>query len=345
MTSEDNHRDNVVPFPGAVKQLIEQGLDALKQNKYEESIEKFKLALNRAPDNEPAATGLLVAYTQIGRLYEGKEWAEQLLHEGRGDYFEVLQMYITLLTQLGDYHGVVQTLEAVQSESQFPPHLAEHFFELLHLARTMAEEEDQGYHLEKNSPPPEGDIVFPEEIMHQLETGDLPRQFQALSMLKDYHSEAVIQRLKDMLVDLDINSVLKSFILFLLKDWNITQKVTIQKGEKKTEESPGHLPAMEEIPAVKRVSSYLNDQLGQMDPSLLDAAKQIWQQVVLDAYPFEPPAYSVEAWGAALHYEAKMYLGQMPCFDDLCRYHQTEEKETEECLEMVTSLDETGFPF
>ncbi|PSL44006.1 hypothetical protein B0H94_10963 [Salsuginibacillus halophilus] len=346
---KDNERQqNIVHFPGSLERLVEQGMEHFRSRELSEAIEKFKQALAWDETNEQASVGLLLTYTESGHVEEGIALALKMLQQDRADYFEVMQLYITLLMQQGSYEEVVSTLQAVQQETQYPADMAEYFFEMMELANRMMGE-DFNQNLTEGSSEDEmldpDDAVLPEETLLQLEQGEAPQQWQALSILKKYPSLEVKARLGHLLVQDELSPVIKTFILFLLRDWEVNEEVEVIKAEGTTKLVPANIGRLENAPWAEPVFTALQNHLEADNITLYEAASQIWYQALLKAFPFPPAEAEDDEWLAALHYEALTYYGDLPCFEDLTRKYDVDQIRVKDLLRVIHQLnEETGFP-
>ncbi len=168
--------DNVILFPGLVAKLVEKGMASLKEKKYYDALTYFKQSTDLEPKHPQARYGLVITNIELRQLEEAKKHCESMLNEGIGDYYDVLQVYVSLLVQLGDYQEVVDLLEVVIAEEKLPPKMAESFFHLLEFSRQMTGNE--------NDEDIEGNLleVAPsrKELIQALEKGDPDQQWGAI---------------------------------------------------------------------------------------------------------------------------------------------------------------------
>ncbi|WP_100399800.1 tetratricopeptide repeat protein [Bacillus sp. FJAT-44742] len=322
---QENEKGKVIQFPGAANTLVERGLDHLKKGNPKEGVAMFQEALAHDPDNEQASYGLLLAYADAGDLKEGKRLAETMLQEAKGEYFEVLQVYISILAQLGEYKKVVSTLEAVQSETRFPAHLAEPFFEMMALSKSMIEADEQSRTLVEDEEELQMSREAAGTALNLLTSGSFEQQWQALSLLKGEKSSIELRDFEQVMKSEKAFPVIKSFILLLLKDRGISQEVTIVKKEMGITVVPEELPSFEEIEPVPSIFSLLDEHLGQSDPSLFNTAHHLLKQISLHYYPFSLEPKEAGAWAAAIHHEAATHFGQEPDVQELARLYETDE--------------------
>ena len=59
--------------------------------------------------------------------------------KGIGDYFQMVDLYLTILIQLHEYQEIVITIEALLDEKEIPPEKHDHFLTILQFSRRMAD--------------------------------------------------------------------------------------------------------------------------------------------------------------------------------------------------------------
>ncbi len=302
--SENKKEDKIIPFPGSAQQLVKLGMKQLKYGDNKAAYYSFREALFHDPIHDEASYGLLLAYADSGRLYEGKDWAERMLNEARGDYFEVLQVYVSILAQLEEYERVTTVLEAVLEEDQFPSHMAEKLYELLELSQYMSHAEMEAFMPDEKK----AAVLHSTNWKKQLQNGTTEQRLSALRELRNQKPESVLPAIESLLADPEFSPLMQSFLLLLLKDWQIEKQVWVNKLSRKGEFSPVSLPVIEESNSYIQPAQLLESKLEQENPILLKNALHLMKQLYLYYYPF-PPSLEMEALAAVMHYEAAEQAG------------------------------------
>lgn len=303
----------VVSFPGAAGKLVKQGLEQLKAGEKEQAVDVFRQALMHESRNPDASYGLLLAYAEAGYLQEAAGWAEELLKDNTSDFLEILHVYVPVLAQLGRYDQVIETLDEVQNTKEVPGHLREQFQELYALADGMThmQVETKEYNTmpeERSSLPVEWEMV--------LQMGTEDQKLHVLNVLRKEGPEKWMPAIRELLARQETSPLMKSFLLLLLKDWQIEDAVWVQKLGRKGEFAPSTLPALEESSSYTESSFLLDRSLGDKDPVLLQHAKELLQQLLLYYYPF-PPSVQIEVLAAVLHFETFRQFEPLPDEQDI----------------------------
>ncbi|SFE69654.1 tetratricopeptide repeat protein [Alteribacillus iranensis] len=319
-----NERDkdnNIIPFPGSAGKLVTLGLRSLKAGDCEEALQYFLEALAHDPHHEEASYGLLLAFADSGRLQEGREWAEKLLRTGEANYFEVLQVYVSILAQLEEYEQVVSVLEAILEEEKFPPHMADKLYELLELSHSMIRSDMEPYvRVDSDKASIDTCVDWKDKLMR----GTPDQKMAALRELRLQEPDTVLPAIESVLADNHASPLLKSILLLLLKDWRIEKDVWVHKLDRQGEFSPVSLSLIEESASYIKSSQLLEDKLGQVDPVLLKNSYHLMRQLYLFYYPF-PPSIELEALAAVIHHDAALQTGNDITMSELVATYKAEE--------------------
>ena len=132
-------KDNLIFLPGLEKRLTDKGLESLQNKRYQEAITLLEEAREHDPENSDILIGLVLAYFEAGAYHKAKNMANEMLLKGIGDYFHMVDLYLTILIQLHEYHEIVTTIEALFDEKEIPPDRHDHFLTILQFSKRMAD--------------------------------------------------------------------------------------------------------------------------------------------------------------------------------------------------------------
>lgn len=277
----------VVPFPGVKKRLIDKGMEAIKEKKFSQALAHFQEAEKWDAENSEVQLGKAISLLELGELKEAKEICKQMLHEDRGNYFTVLQIYLTILIQIGKYDEVQTTIEVVLEENKVPANYAEQFYKLLDFARKMNRED--------------AETISEDELnLHNLlatveEQVKFVHTLQQANCMKHMHSIHIL------LEHPNVHPVVKTMILQVLKDQEVFRKIEIHKFGKEMTVIPIELKDISEEDFVQRVLNKLEDYLSNENPTLYEALKDLWIRHLYVLYPFHPDPERENVWACALH--------------------------------------------
>ncbi|MCM3717036.1 hypothetical protein [Fictibacillus phosphorivorans] len=332
MTKDKENKNNIIRFPNLTGRLLEKGMDSLKNKQYEESLSCFEQLLHTDPMHSQGNLGLVLSLVELGRLQEAKTRCDRMLKEGIGEYYDVLQIYLSILVQLSEYITVVSVIEAVLEEQKIPADKAETFYQLLQFSRKVIEQEGV----------PEVKI-HPEETVHKensnlsdlkdmLQSERADSQWIAVQQLKKLGPDLTIPIFESFLVDESKHPAVKSLILQYLKENEINKIVKVEKYGQVEEVSIQELREWNENPFYKEVKALIQDELEQENPSLLDIALAVWKDYTLALYPFVPKPENKLLW-----FEASVTAASILCGieDDT----ENEDPELKNAVKLLVELE------
>ncbi|WP_416151408.1 hypothetical protein ACM26V_10710 [Salipaludibacillus sp. HK11] len=335
--------DNVILFPGLVPKLVEKGMSSLKEKKYYDALTYFKQSTELEPKHSQARYGLVITNIELHKLEEAKKHCESMLHEGIGDYYDVLQVYVSLLVQLGDYEEVVEILEVVIAEDKLPPKMAESLFHLLEFARHMTdgfEEVDELLDIEDRSL----EIVpSREELIHILEKGNPDQQWGAIQKLSHFESNDVKEAYSAFLKGENNQPVLKSYLLQTLKEMNIEGEFEVHKFGESYQVKIQDLENVFHEKFGTTVLRRLEQVLGQENPSLFEMMQQVWWHFLFAIYPKTPKPLDAEVWACAIHYTGLNMLEDGNHFEDTVHKYDTKGAEVMQSVKDLKEIESILF--
>lgn len=299
----NGHEDNIILFPGLVTRLVEKGMASLKEKKFYEALQFFQQSTEMEPTHPQARYGLVITNIELNRLDEAKRHCESMLREGIGQYYEVLQVYVSLLVQLGDYQQVELLLDSVIAEEKLPPKMAESFFQLLEFARQMTSSEVSNSKLPEEGFTEENieGIGNTEDWLKLLEQGKPEQQWGAIQKISQLNTDEVLNTCRSFLKGESNNPVIKSYILQMLKELNIEDTVEVHKFGENFQVDIAKLEDVFHEKFGSDVIQRLDQILGQESPSLFEIVQQVWWHYLFALYPKSPTPHDGDTWAAALH--------------------------------------------
>ena len=224
-----NHegKGKIVQFPGLKDRLLEKGVQALEKGEVHESSQLLTQAYELEPDNPDINTALVLS------LYESKQYdkaryiCKEMLLEGIGDYFEVVDMYLMILIQLHQHREVVDTINALFDEKEVPFEKEEHFRKLLQFSEKVVN----------------GKAQIPEEASEEdqssiLSGKSLEEQTLILAQLVHRNIQPFIGELLSVLKEPAAHPFLQTMILNVLREHGMDKEVDVAKFGVKEQVSP-----------------------------------------------------------------------------------------------------------
>ncbi|GAF64114.1 tetratricopeptide repeat protein [Alkalihalobacillus trypoxylicola] len=292
----------IIPYPGLVRRLIEKGMDSLKEKNPQYAYQLFKEASNYEPDHPQVRFGIVLCLVELGRLEEAVEMTTALLHEDIGDYYDNLQVHISLLVQLSRYHEVVELLDAVLSENRLPANHAESFYQLLHFSRQMIADDSSLLQIEET-------LVVNEHALSMLHSEKVSLQWQGLQLLEKIEEEYAHDALIAFIENTENDDLLRSIALEILHNHQVKKVIHIEKFSRSKEVSPKELFTVYNSPFGQEVSQVLEDFLESENPNLLEMISQLVWSHFYALYPFNPIPNTPKVWACCFYLVMAQRMG------------------------------------
>lgn len=284
---------NVILYPGLVKRLIEEGMSALKKKDAQTAYDFFASAEEHEPNHPQVRIGKVLSLVEMGQLEQAKEQTSLLLREDIGNYYENLQVHISLLVQLGRYQEVVSLLDAVLTENRIPSQYAESFYQLLHFSRQMID--DKELLAEAEAELEEAEEVS-EKVLLALSSEQVERQAWAIQQLRTNSVDEVVQALIAYIEDETHDLLLRSLALQALRTNRVSQPIHIKKLGRSQTVSPDQIDDIFDLKFGQEVVERLSEKLEHENPLLYEMANQLCWAHIYALYPFLPEPSEPDVW-------------------------------------------------
>lgn len=328
-------KDNVIYFPGLEQRLTDKGLESLEKKKFKEAIALLEEARELDPNNDNTLIGLVLAYFEAGSFKNAKVLAKEMLHKGIGDYFQLVDLYLTVLIQLHEYHEIVSTVEALLEEKEIPPEKHDHFLTILQFSRRMAETRQSA----------EEDVLIEDtNELQLLKIKDLNEQLLLISSLAEKNIRPYITEMADYLKDETGHPFLKTMLLTLLKEQEVDKEFVVRKFSKEETFHLGNLPEVRVQPKMNQVKELLEEQLLSNNPVLFEQTIGMVERIFFISYPFDLEPKSPAAWAAAFHLLAENYLGMDGEIEEVSDDYQVSSDEIILARAKIEEIDKISYP-
>lgn len=329
--------DNVIFLPGIEQRLTEKGLESLQNKRFQEAINLLEEAREHDPDNGDVLMGLVLAYFEAAAYKKAKALASEMLLKGIGDYFQMVDLYLTILIQLHEYQEIVSTIEALLDEKEIPPDKHNHFLTILQFSRRMAD----------NSQPEPNEDELEEEGGKQLNLlamGDLNEQMLIISSLAEKNIRPYTDEITEYLRADDGHPFLKTMLLSLLKEQEYDKELMVNKFNSTMKVVPINLPDIQSQPRLKEIIKLLEDRVESSDPVLFENIRGMVERILFISYPFTQEPEPAAAWAAAFHKLVLEYFGNETQIKDISREYEVSEEKIEQAITQIRELEEISYP-
>ncbi len=322
-------KGKIVQFPGLKDRLLEKGVLALEQGEVHEASELLAQAYEIDPDNPDINTALVLS------LYESKQYDEagsickEMLLEGIGDYFEVVDMYLMILIQLHQHREVIDTINALFDEKEVPIEKEEHFRKLLQFSEKV---------VSGKATIPEKEEPEEEQI---LAGKSLEEQTLIVAQLVHRNIKPFRGELVRVLRDPDAHPFLQTMILNVLREHGMDKQVVVVKFDKEEKVYPSSLEDVFESEFFTGVSNAMDDLLAQTNPTLFQHALELVKRHAFLLYPFTLEGDPKEIASVYAYYTAGMFADTI-LKEEL--EEQVESTQSKGILAKVEELEEISSP-
>ncbi|WP_053364262.1 tetratricopeptide repeat protein [Bacillus sp. FJAT-27251] len=327
---------NIILFPGLERRLMDKGLELLHARKFRQAAEFLEQAVAMEHDNAEARIGLVVAYYEAGRVKEAKKLAAGMLRDGVGDYIQVMDLYIMILVQLGEYEEIITTIEGLLEGKHVPTDKFEHFSKMLQFSRKMAE---------GKAVPVENDVPGHSEAerLQLFECKDPDEQMMVAARLANENIRPHLPEIKKYLASDSGHPFLKSMLLNILKEQEYDGELQVEKFGRKASFIPARLPDVHEM-MMSDVFKLLEDKFENDDPVFLENIKGMAERNFFLLYPFDPEPNNPLAWAGAYDYLGKSYYGHEWTLEQYIEENGGDEEEIGKAVEAIRKIEEISYP-
>lgn len=309
-----NNKENVILFPGFVEENLRQAREASEEERYDQALEYVQEILRLAPEHTEAFLAAADILIRAGRLEEALPLVAQIWEEQSGNIAETFRTYLGLLLKLEEFERIRQLLEQATMIKELTPFMHEiqaiqETFQIVETQKEQWEEEDR-FSRQTALQKAEMDPAYVLRLYEKLEGGTFEEQLGALEQLKYIPSPETVSVLKEYMMLVYPDPMLKTFALRALKRMGETGRVFLYKFGQKSETVIEQVPLHdEEMPdGERKVLECLSRVAYQQDASFVSFAFQLWMEYLFAIYPLHPPVDAPEEWAAALHYSVTRLL-------------------------------------
>ncbi len=334
-------KENLIYFPDLEKRLTERGLESLKAKKFKDAIQFLEDARELDDDNSDILVGLVLAYFEAAHYQKAKDLAKEMLLTGVGDYFQMVDLYLTILIQLHEYQEIVSTVEALLDEKEIPHDKAEHFLTILKFSKRMAENHEGKV-----------DVVEKDKLkgkssrkkLDLFSLNDPNEQMRLISELSDKNLQPFIGEITDYLKQEQGHPFLKTLLLNLLKDQEYDKEMAVSKFKLTNYLTPSKLPEINTQPRMNEIIEILKDRIENSDPILFENVKSLVERHFLITYPFRLEPEDANSWAAAFHFIALEYYGSKPVRSRFVSEYGITSADFEAASSQIKEIEEISYP-
>lgn len=277
----------IIAFPGMVERLLVQAEMHVDQYEYKKAVELLEQAFQH---EEPDAQYLgMYAYClyEIKQYEQSKIACETLLEQNPPHYFEVMELYLTVCMQLKQFKQVEKLIESMKKERIIPPEQQEKFDRLQALNANVSQLKEQQEKLEE---PVNKDEWFEVETFIRLAKEE---QLIVIQQLTERNIRPITNELVNILQHEQTHPFVKSLILILLVEQEVSAQVTLSKFGETVVVDTKSLPLPTSMPKFIALTEELYDVFEQ-EPSTLEMVQFMLSKHAIVMYPFDYLDYELD---------------------------------------------------
>ncbi|MBM7578865.1 tetratricopeptide repeat protein [Jeotgalibacillus terrae] len=314
---DEQQSRRVIPFPGLKERLIERGLDMLQNQENVEAISLLEQAYDMDEHDAAAGTSLAVAYYENRQWRESAGLCEKMLHEGSGEYEELIELYVMNLIKLRKFSEISAFISPLLEENELPPEKAARLKSLIDLGQEQKEITESA------------DESFASFQLHK----DLEQQMiQSAALAKQN-----IRPMKDDIIR-EIESgqthpFIQTLLLNILREQGIEDEVIVSKWGKEISVIPAELLEPFEQEIFQQTKAMIEDHSQELQTA--EIAQELLQKHAFLLYPFTWRNNNAELLSEAYLRLSREYMGHETAFQQFSDEDLLDEIRRLEKAEMV----------
>lgn len=287
-----NKKENtVVLFPHLSARYVEEGFTALKERQFEKALSCFDSLRQYEAHTEQSELAAVICLLELKEMQEAKERCEELFHTGTQLFGDILETYVTILVQMNDYEGMIETVETVLQTKEITEEQREKLAQLALFAKGMIDSQEVERVADSSS-------FDKEAFQHELSANNHGQQLRAIQQISSHNIEQVLPLLSEFLMDETKHPYIKTSILHLLMECSVEKEMEVEKFGERITIVPSALHLDKAL--ANEVLHMLSNRLESDNPTLYETIVTYWKEMQVSIFPFPLFTDKVEVWAAVL---------------------------------------------
>ncbi|WP_179107137.1 DUF3196 family protein [Sediminibacillus massiliensis] len=296
--------DNVILFPKWKDALEEESLQALKEKRYEDALNKLNKLIEHDVHSHEVYTGKIICLMELGHYEKAEELCRELIDNEDAYYFEYIHIYLTLLFQMSHYEEIISLTDRIFQTKKVPESLKAQLWQLYEMSKKLHRDERQ-----------DEAAGLMDELKAAVNSGDSVKQWRVLVKCRELEVKPYLDYIKHLLINDSIDPVVKTAIVQWLQKQEIDESIEVGKFGNALCINPSKLKDMNDHPVTKQILVLLRE-VEQNNPSLYELLEKLLTRYIYVMFPFTPDegrlleiAQALKVMGAEyLHIDASPYL-------------------------------------
>ncbi|MFD1039550.1 DUF3196 family protein [Virgibacillus byunsanensis] len=312
---ENQQKDNIILFPKWKAILEEESLQALKQKRYLEALDKLDELISYDVNSHEIMIGKLICLMELDRYEDAQDLCEELIKLKDENYFHYLHIYLTILFQTSQYQLLMEQVEYEFEADTVPMDIKEQFQQLYDMSNNMSLELKAEQYSE-----------YINELLEAVHENNHSKQWRTVENMRKLKVEPT-KAIKELLKQESVHPVIKTTIFQWLQEKNVSEDVIIEKLNMCLTVNPTDTPRIASHGTLKQTLLLINE-MEQKNPSLFQMIEKLLYRYIYVRYPMMPPNDETVEIAEALKSVGKEYLN----------IHKQEESPKQDILRYVEEI-------
>ncbi|MCP3030494.1 hypothetical protein LF817_03990 [Halobacillus sp. A1] len=295
----EKQNGDIVLFPKWKSTLENTGFQSIREKRYEDAVESFKLLLEHRVATHEVITGLLMAWIELGHYEEAEYLCQEQMKTEEDHYYQYLHIYITILFQDNRYQELISLLDEVFETEDMPHQSRTQLWQMYEVSKKLL----QDVHKEESD-------KLTSDFKNALGAGDLHNQWIAVNQLKKQPIPKDVSVFESSLVDDQVHPIIKTGIIQWFRDEGFNNKIRIKKFGSEWDVTPSKLNTFQSDYIIKQIQLRLGS-IEQSNPTMFDLIHNLLDHYCFVRYPLFPSEDEVDFVVEALKQLGHEYL-QLP---------------------------------
>ncbi|MGP4067565.1 tetratricopeptide repeat protein [Halobacillus sp. B29] len=295
----ENNKGNIVMFPKWKTNLEKEGLQALKEKRYQDAVQSLQPLLDYDAANHDVYTGLLMSWIELGEFDEAEDLCKKQMKIEIDHYYHYLHIYITILFQTNRYQDIVDLLDEVFEAEDVPHQSRTQLWQMYEVSRKLLED----YQREQ------GEKLI-NDFLAALEKNNIQKQWSMVNQFKKQPALPHVETFRPILKDNSVHPIIKSAVIEWFRDSHIEDQMQVQKFGQIMEVVPGKLNQLQSDYIIKQIQMRLGG-IEQNNPSMYVILDRLLYRYCYVRFPLFPNENEVAIIVEALKQIGHQYL-QLP---------------------------------
>ncbi|MFJ8063173.1 hypothetical protein ACIQYS_00870 [Psychrobacillus sp. NPDC096426] len=284
-------KENIIFFPGMVEKLIADGLAFAEVNNHIEAAKCFDLAKEHIELDDTILSVYVLSLLESNRQEEAKVICESLLKNRSPLFEQIVELYLTILLDLKNYHEVDSVLNKLLVDKRFTNERKKNFLQLKELSGRLAREQESFLAIDNEIFPSVDKERFAIEAFLELNILE-----QEALLQEAFHKDVreAIPNIIEIAESENVSPTIQTLALLLLGESGETTEIRIEKFGFKQTVNPVSPPSPNAMDRIGIVNRHIHDIL-EKDPSKLQLTVALVHSHAFALFPFDWAGYSDEA--------------------------------------------------